>query len=65
MTRTMIGKVMWVGRATVFTIGLAVMLALPVGVASTALAGTGIGARFDLGKINTINDGQRHSLWDR
>jgi hypothetical protein len=35
--------------------GVAVMLAFTVGLASTALAGTGIGARFDLGKTNTVN----------
>jgi hypothetical protein len=35
--------------------GVAVMLALTVGLASTALAGTGIGARFDLGKTNTVD----------
>jgi hypothetical protein len=48
-------KVMLVGKATTFMVGLAVILALTVGVASTALAGTGIGARFDLGKVNTVN----------
>ncbi|HEX5848363.1 MAG TPA: hypothetical protein VFY59_04145 [Rubrobacter sp.] len=43
------------GRGTATVMGLAVLLALTVGLASTALAGTGIGARFDLGKINTVN----------
>jgi hypothetical protein len=33
----------------------AVVLALTVGLASSALAGTGVGARFDLGKTNTVN----------
>jgi hypothetical protein len=33
----------------------AVVLALTVGLASSALAGTGAGARFDLGKTNTVN----------
>jgi len=55
MIRTVTSKVMWVGRATVFLVGLAVILALTVGVISTALAGTGVGARFDLGKTNTVN----------
>jgi hypothetical protein len=32
---------MWVGRATVFLIGLAVILALLFGAASTALSATG------------------------
>jgi hypothetical protein len=46
---------MWAGKATTFMVGLAVVLALTVGLASTALAGTGVGARFDLGKTNTVN----------
>jgi len=36
-------------------VGLAVILALTVGVVSTALAGTGAGARFNLGTTNTVN----------
>src|SRR5919107_4821976 len=55
MTRTIFSKVMWVGRATKFMVGLAVILALTVGLASTALAGTGVGARFQLGQTNTVN----------
>jgi hypothetical protein len=55
MIRSVTSKVMWVGRATVFLVGLALILALTVGVISTALAGTGVGARFDLGKTNTVN----------
>ena len=55
MTRTIFSKVMWVGRATVFLVGLAVILALVFGVATTALAGTGVGASFNLGKTNTVN----------
>jgi hypothetical protein len=35
--------------------GLAMLLALTVGLASTALAGTGVGARFDLGRTNTVD----------
>ena len=46
---------MWVGRATVFLVGLAVILAMILGVAATALAGTGVGANFNLGKKNTVN----------
>ena len=46
-------KVMFVGRATTFTVGLAVILALTVGLATTALAGTGVGARFQLGQTPT------------
>jgi hypothetical protein len=48
-------KVMLVGRATTFAVGLAVILALTVGIASSALAGTGVGARFQLGQTNTVN----------
>jgi len=55
MIRSAAGKVMWVGRATVFLVGLAVILALVVGFATAALAGTGVGATFNLGKINTVN----------
>ena len=55
MGKTVFGKVMWVGRATVFVVGLAVILALVFGVAVTALAGTGVGAPFNLGKINSVN----------
>jgi hypothetical protein len=55
MTKKIYKKVMFVGRATTFVVGLTVMLALTVGLASTALAGTGVGARFDLGKTNTVN----------
>ncbi|QYJ16177.1 hypothetical protein Rxycam_02008 [Rubrobacter xylanophilus DSM 9941] len=49
------GKVMWVGRATVFLTGLSVILAIAFGVATTALAGTGVGAPFNLGQTNTVN----------
>jgi hypothetical protein len=53
--RSAASKVMWVGRATVFLVGLAVILALVFGAAATALAGTGVGATFNLGKSNTVN----------
>ena len=48
-------KVTWMARTTTTVVGLAIMLALVFGVATTALAGTGVGARFDLGKTNTVN----------
>ncbi len=52
--RTVVSKVMWVGRATVFGIGLVVTLALLLGIASAALAAVP-GDPLKLGKINTIN----------
>ena len=50
MLRSVANKVMWVGRATVFFVGLAVILALIFGVASTALGANG--KPFLLGKRN-------------
>ncbi|HEX5848365.1 MAG TPA: hypothetical protein VFY59_04155 [Rubrobacter sp.] len=55
MMRTIFDKVMWVGRATVFVVGSTVILALTVGIASAALAGTGVGATLDLGRANSVN----------
>ncbi len=52
--RSILSKVVWVGRATVFTVGLAVTLALMLGVATVALAAVP-GDAFKLGRINTIN----------
>ena len=48
-------KTMQIARGTALTLGVALMLALVLGVASTALAGTGVGASFDLGKTNAVN----------
>ncbi len=48
-------KVAWMARTTTTVVGLAIMLALMLGVATTALAGTGIGATFNLGKTNAVN----------
>ncbi len=42
-------KVMWVGRATVFMLGLAVIVGLVVGLASMAL---GADADFKIGRLN-------------
>jgi hypothetical protein len=53
--KAILGGVWRLGRGTATVMGLAVLLALTVGVASTALAGTGVGARFDLGTTNTVN----------
>jgi hypothetical protein len=51
MLRSTASKVMWVGRATVFLVGLAVIVALVFGAATTALGATG--ANFILGKANS------------
>ena len=48
-----ISRVMWLGRATVFAVGLAVTLALMLGVGTTALAAVP-GDPFKLGQTNTI-----------
>ena len=50
MIRSAAGKVMWVGRATVFLVGLAVILALVFGAATTAMGADG--KPFLLGKRN-------------
>jgi hypothetical protein len=54
MTKTVFKKVVLLRRATTFLVGLAVILALTVGLASAALAGTGVGSAFNLGKTNTV-----------
>jgi hypothetical protein len=54
MIRSALGKVMWVGRATVFLVGVAVTLALLLGVATTALAALP-GDPFRLGQTNGID----------
>src|SRR5918993_3558417 len=50
MVRSVAKKVLWVGRATVFVMGLALMLALVFGMASTALGANG--GNFILGSLN-------------
>src|SRR5215216_1050065 len=50
MVRSVAKKVMRVGRATVFLMGLALMLALVFGIASTALGANG--GNFILGSLN-------------
>lgn len=50
MFRSAAGKVMWVWRATVFLVGLSVILALLFGVATTAMGANG--SPFLLGKKN-------------
>ena len=55
MIRSAVGKVMWVGRATVFLVGLAVILAIVFGVASTAVAHGGYKGLLHLGHSKTAN----------
>ncbi len=55
MLSSLAKKLAWMARTTTTVVGLAIMLALVFGMATTALAGTGVGARFDLGKANTVN----------
>ncbi len=54
MVRSALSKVAWAGRTASMVFGLALVLALLVGVASMALAGTGVGATFNLGKLNQV-----------
>jgi hypothetical protein len=53
MLRSAASKVVWVGRATVFMVGLAVILALLLGLASTALGANG--QPFILGENNAAS----------
>jgi hypothetical protein len=56
MLRSAVSKVMWVGRATVFLVGLAVILAVVFGVVSMAAAHTGVDTKlFHLEHSNTSN----------
>jgi hypothetical protein len=50
MVKSVFSKVVWVGRATVFLMGLALILALVFGMASTAFGANG--GNFILGSLN-------------
>jgi hypothetical protein len=54
MLRNTVSKVMWVGTATVFLVGLAVILALIFGVLSRATAHTGSAGLFHLNHNNPV-----------
>ncbi len=55
MIRRLFGKVMWIGRATSALVGLAVLLALGVGAANSALAHTSVDNKlFHLGHSNRV-----------
>jgi len=60
MLRNAASKVMWVGRATVFVVGLAVILALVLGVATAAL-----GANGDFFKVGKSNFASAVSVLDK
>jgi hypothetical protein len=60
MLRNAARKVMWVGRATVFLVGLAVILALVLGAASAAF-----GANGDFFKVGRDNFASAVSVLDK
>jgi hypothetical protein len=60
MLRSAASKVMWVGRATVFMVGLAVILALVLGAASAAF-----GANGDFFKVGRDNFASAVSVLDK
>src|SRR5687768_10405096 len=53
MVKSTVKKVVWVGRATVFMVGLSLILALVLGVATTALGATG--GNIILGNANNTS----------
>jgi hypothetical protein len=56
MLRSVVSKVMWVGRATVFVVGLAVILGLVGGLVSTALAANGQNFIIGNGLSDTVKN---------
>jgi len=54
LTKTILAMILWLARGTATTLGLAVMLAVGLGVGTTALAAVP-GDPFKLGELNTIN----------
>ena len=60
MVRSVAKKVMWVGRATVFFVGLSVVVGLVLGLASMAL-----GADGDFFKIGRLNEAASTSTLDK
>jgi len=55
LTKTILKRILWLGRGAATTMGVAVMLAITVGLASTALAAAP-GDPFKLGRTNTIDE---------
>jgi len=54
-TKKVLSGILWLGRGAATMMGLVIILALVLGVATSALAGTGVGATFDLGRTNTVD----------
>ncbi len=54
-TKRVLSGIFWLGRGTATTMGVAVMLAVMLGVATTALAAVP-GDPFKLGRLNTIDE---------
>ncbi len=54
-TKKALSGILWLGRGVATMMGLVVVLALMLGVTTRALAGTGVGANFDLGQTNTVD----------
>jgi hypothetical protein len=54
VTQTKVSRTLWVARGTSMALGLAVMLAVVLGVGTTALAAAP-GDPFKLGKTNAVN----------
>jgi hypothetical protein len=52
--KTVLNKIMWMGRATIFSVGLAVTLAVMIGVATAALRAVP-GDPFKLGQLNSVD----------
>ena len=53
--RNVLYGAMRLGKATIFAVGLAVVVAVVLGISSKALAGTGVGAVFNLGQTNSVD----------
>jgi len=53
MVRSAIGKVMWVGKATVFVVGLSMILAVVLRVATMAFAANGDAWRLGRNNVAT------------
>jgi hypothetical protein len=54
-TKKVLSGILWLGRGAATMMGLVIILALMLGVTTRALAGTGVGANFDLGQTNTVD----------